>query len=320
MGVVIGIDEAGFGPLLGPLAVTAAVFRVPDADLDACLWRRLHASCSPTPARSDPRLAVADSKQLHRGADDLSLLERAALVMLAAAGHRPATWRELLGILAPDAIEPLLDYPWYSSAEVALPLSRATGDIGTRANPVRRDLDGQGLSFVGAFSEVLWEGHYNRLVRATRNKSTVLISRMLRALRRGLRAADERRARIVVDRLGGRMHYREALGIEFHGFDLRILEETEARSAYRLSGPRDVIDIEFLIEGEKKHLPIALASVYSKYLRELSMLVFNRYWSALAADLRPTAGYYTDAQRWLKDAAPLIDRLSIRRDMLVRER
>lgn len=320
MGALIGIDEAGFGPLLGPLVVSGTVFRVDDSALDQCLWTALRQTCTQNTSRTANKLPIADSKALHRGADDLSPLERTAHVMLAVAGHRPATWRELLTLASPDSIDGLLEYPWYSSADAPLPVSQGVGDIGTRANAVRKNCAEAGVTFAGVCSEVLWEGQYNKLVRSTRNKSTVLVGRMLRVLRRALRLSAERRLRVFVDRLGGRSHYREVLAVEFTGFDLQILEESDTRSAYRLTDARHEIDIEFLVEGEKQHMPIALASVYSKYLRELSMHTFNRYWSAIASDLRPTAGYYSDAMRWLNDAAPLIERMSIKREMLVRER
>jgi len=60
--------------------------------------------------------------------------------------------------------------------------------------------------------------------------------------------------------------------------------------------------------------------VYSKYVRELFMRLFNDYWCAQQAALRPTAGYYGDAQRWLDDADPVLRRLQVDRRLLVRER
>jgi hypothetical protein len=60
--------------------------------------------------------------------------------------------------------------------------------------------------------------------------------------------------------------------------------------------------------------------VYSKYLRELYMHVFNRYWSGQIAGLRATAGYYSDARRWLNEAAVELERRSIDRSMLIRQR
>ena len=54
-----------------------------------------------------------------------------------------------------------------------------------------------------------------------------------------------------------------------------------------------------MAKGETHHLPIALASIMSKYIRELFMLFFNRYWANQVTDLRPTAGYYQDGKRFL---------------------
>ncbi|MCH8916798.1 MAG: hypothetical protein IIC52_01970 [Proteobacteria bacterium] len=38
MAIVAGIDEAGFGPTLGPLVVSGVAFRVPDDQVDRCLY------------------------------------------------------------------------------------------------------------------------------------------------------------------------------------------------------------------------------------------------------------------------------------------
>jgi len=67
LAIVAGIDEAGFGPLLGPLVVTGVAFRVPDSQTHRCLWDTLSETCTRPPDRDSRRLAVADSKQLFRG-------------------------------------------------------------------------------------------------------------------------------------------------------------------------------------------------------------------------------------------------------------
>jgi hypothetical protein len=247
-------------------------------------------------------------------------LERAVLAVLAARGSRPKTWRALLDETAPGACEQLRPYPWYAEADVALPLAEGVVDVGTRANAIRLDCREQGIEPLGAFCEPLPEGHFNRLVKNTRNKGVLLLGLALRVVDRIMRAAPGEPVRLCVDRLGGRKRYREALVTALPGYDLQILEESAHRSAYRLVRTPRVCQIEFVTGGDARLFPVALASMFSKYLRELYMHVFNRYWSRQQNGLRPTAGYYTDARRWLEDAGPVLNRLSIDPGMLVRER
>jgi hypothetical protein len=65
-------------------------------------------------------------------------------------------------------------------------------------------------------------------------------------------------------------------------------------------------------------LPVALGSMLSKYLRELHMILFNRYWCERRPDLKPTAGYSVDARRFLEDIAPLRRELGIEDQLLIR--
>ncbi|MFQ5495011.1 MAG: hypothetical protein ACE5EX_06480 [Phycisphaerae bacterium] len=324
MALLVGIDEAGFGPLLGPLVVSGVAFRVPDDALDACLWDTLRQSCtarvSADGGRSHRRIVVADSKKLHRPGGGPGALEKTALVMLAAAGHRPTAWRALMELLAPGAGKVLERYPWYRGTDVTLPVSSTVGDIATQANAVRRDCVAHGVHMNGALCEAVTVGQYNRLVERTRNKAVVLTGQVFRIVDRVLRAWPDPNVRVCVDRLGGRVHYREALTTALPAHDLTILEESSHRSAYRLTFPSRTCRIEFIAGGDRRHFAVALASVFSKYVRELYMYALNRHWCRCVPGLAATAGYYTDARRWLSDAAEALARLSVDRSLLVRLR
>lgn len=319
MAIVAGVDEAGFGPMLGPLVMSATAFRVSDEHADRCFWHALRATCCRHPSKSGRRLAVADSKALYRGGDGMDCLERAALVMLGICGQRPESWHSLLELVAPHALPPAKSCSWYQ-ADVALPIDDGVGDLGTRINAVRRNCAEAGLDFLGAFSEPLAEHDYNQMVARTHNKATVNTGLCLRAVGRVLASATDAEVRIYVDRLGGRVHYREALGDSFPAYSMEVLEESGPRSAYRLCGGGRRITIEFAVGGEERHFATALASVFSKYIRELYMTAFNRYWAGQIAGIRPTAGYHGDAARWLKEAEPALQRMSVSRSVLVRER
>ena len=90
-----------------------------------------------------------------------------------------------------------------------------------------------------------------------------------------------------------------------------MLEESDTKSRYALTGKDSQgrerrAGVSFLVEGETFHLPIALASMVAKFTRELAMLRFNQHWSgvrlaAAGGEIKPTAGYRNDAQRWLDE-------------------
>ncbi len=320
MAIVAGIDEAGFGPMLGPLVVSGVAFRVPDDRVDGCLWKALQSTCVRKAAKNNRRLVIADSKQLYHGREDLHQLERPLLVLMGAGGKNPRTWRALLDEICVEATPQLDSYPWYSVRDFPIPADESVGDIPTRTNAVRHNLEENGIELVGFFCDPVPEGHFNGLVEKLGNKSSLVMGRVLRLIDRILRRCKGGRARICVDHLGGRVRYREPLQTAFPEFSLDIVEESPERSAYRLRDRETTCDVEFKVKGEENSFAVALASMCSKYIRELYMRSFNDYWCGQHDGLKPTAGYYTDAQRWLKDAAPALKRLSIDRRILVRSR
>ncbi len=107
---------------------------------------------------------------------------------------------------------------------------------------------------------------------------------------------------IVCDKHGGRNRYGELLQRQFPDTLIEVHGESRARSTYRW-GPRDArIEIQFRVGGES-FMPTGLASMASKYLREISMRAFNQYWRRRVTGLKPTAGYPLDARRFHAEIA-----------------
>jgi len=326
---IVGIDEAGYGPLLGPLVVSATAFDVPAELLATCkdpacgpnLWKALRRSLCKKPGKKNPRLAVADSKLLHGRVDTehgVSLLERVVLTFLAQADRHPANLVSLLRILCPHVVEQLTQHPWYCRADLPLPLECSSGDVLVQRNALAGDLARNGIRFRGAWVEVLCEGYFNQLVGATHNKSVVLFQQNMRLIQRIAERVGQRPLWIWADRHGGRTAYLKPLMTAWADAEFEVLEESPDRSGYRLTRSGNPWTIRFVVEGETCQMPVALASIFSKYVRELFMICFNRYWCGRIPALRPTAGYNQDGRRFLADIDALVKEQNVDRNWLVR--
>lgn len=320
MTVLVGIDEAGYGPILGPLVVSMTAFELPAAKAETCLWELLQHSVCQAASTREPRIAILDSKKLYRRKDGLARLERSVLSVISAWRGVPGSMRGLLGLLCPGVLEKLAEYPWYCGANPTLPTVADAGGIRIASGILGRDLEAHGARLAGCWSEVLLEGHYNHLVTNTQNKAVVLSGLMLRLVQRVADACPDRELLINIDKQGMRSHYARLLLRAFEDRRLKVLEENNERSAYELVRGQGRWRISFNQSGESQHLPIALASLISKYVRELLMGCFNTYWTGQVPALKPTAGYYQDGLRFLRDIQPHLRRLGVAKDRLVRQR
>lgn len=318
--VIAGIDEAGYGPILGPLVTSAVVLSAPAALADADLWHVLGDSVCRRPKARDPRFAIADSKVLSSRPDGLALLELAALCIVGAMQTSPIDFRAYRESTADQTPDSLDHYPWFCDYNDPLPVAVSADRLAVTRNGFAHDLNAADIRVEAVYALVLNTAEYNRRVQATDNKATVLFGQTLRLLAAVGRCAADRAAVIHVDRQGGRSHYRAALMTGLGLADLQIRHESDGLSAYEYAAGGRRRRIEFRQSGETHCLATAAASIISKYTRELFMRGLNRYWAARCAGLKPTAGYYQDGHRFLRDIAPALARCDFERHILVRQR
>jgi hypothetical protein len=323
--IYAGIDEAGYGPLLGPLCVGLSVFRVEEWEAESAapdLWKLLNSGVCRKPGDRRRRIAVDDSKALKLPNDSptahpLTHLERGVLSFLGvadgAAGGCPAHDEALF--LALKAAVP--SEPWYvHPTPLPCPATTTAEAVGISINMLRTALERAGVGVLSLKCRVFGESVYNELVQAGGSKAAAteaaLVDHLWMVWDNWAHAVEAGNAvRVVCDRQGGREQYGELLQRAFPGATVEETHRTWQQSRYELTGvgtdgEARHMHVLFLVESERAHLPVALASMAAKLTRESMMARFNRYWCARMPELKPTAGYRGDAWRWLEDARGII--------------
>ena len=317
MVVLVGIDEAGFGPILGPLVVSSSVFSLPHHLLTADLWQVLRNSVNNKRKHLAGRLLVADSKKVYNKSVGIKHLERTVLACLRCLGKEPATLTEFLELLCPDCLEQLSDYPWYKDIG-NFRISVDSADRAITSSVLTDDLTSNGIELLGLKSFCLEVERYNTMVSNVKNKARVLFTAASILIKNAFDnfAGDD--LQIIIDRQGGRMHYRKALQLMFSDMELKILQESQTASSYELQTNGKGMRLHFVVNADEQFLPVSLASMVSKYLRELLIGCMNRYFVGFHPSLRPTAGYWKDGLRFIEDLKTYLPHLQIDNNQFIR--
>jgi len=315
--LIIGTDEAGYGPNLGPLVVAASAWDVPDRFAARDLYELLEEAVCRAPSDPRKRIAIADSKRLYKPGGSLAGLEstiHAALAML----DRPApTWKTAFERLHVDTDGALDRAPWHEGYDEALPLDCEAAAIAATADKFFAALSAKGVALVELRVRIVFPAAFNQHVRRLGSKGALLTEQTLRLVDDVLGRCPASRAHVDCDKHGGRNRYAAALQHVWPESWINILSEAREQSEYTLAIRGSDARFRFSMGGETQ-LPCALASMTAKYLRELAMRAFNRFWARHVAELRPTAGYPTDAKRFKADIAATQRKLKIDDDVLWR--
>jgi len=304
----VGVDEAGYGPNLGPFVMSAVACRVEDGD--ACLWSALRSAVRRSAEEDDGRFAVDDSKLVYNTTRGLAALERGVLAALGRADSTPLG-SFLTDFCADSMLAELADEAWYTGT-AGLPGHATAEEVKTAAVRFDEACGAAGIRGWKMDVVVVCPPRFNALLDAAGSKGAVLAHALGELLRAscGLAPADEALT-FHVDKHGGRNRYTAQIQHALSADAVLPLEEGMSASVYRVLGMgRDML-LTFRPRAESAHFCVALASMVSKYVRERLMEEFNRFWLERTPGLKPTAGYPGDARRFYDAIRPTAEKLGI---------
>ena len=320
MAFLVGTDEAGYGPNLGPLVISATVWHVPGELNDLKLYKTLRRVVCSKPLPSRPkRVAIADSKLLYRPGEGIGLLERGVLSALRATGVRAHRWRDLWEVLDPRAGRHLDTLPWYIGFDGPAPCKLAADDLYLAGSSLQQGLGQAGVTCYKIRSRAVFPQELNEACERYGSKGEALSQLTLELVEDVISKLDDEQIVVHCDKHGGRNRYAPVLQQRFPDYLIEIRKESRAESIYSC-GPRNRrCQFHFAANGESC-LPSALASMVSKYLRELALQAFNHFWRCHLPELRPTAGYPGDSWRFKAEIETVQRALGIDDHILWRRR
>jgi ribonuclease HII len=329
--LVIGVDEAGYGPSMGPLAICATAWRVPFDFQVESMSKLLEPEFLAKPIKlGSSHVPIGDSKKINKdrfGKQGLCL--GSAFQWCELKGDLSLDWNTVLADLAKQDWERLQRVAWYAVDPSASPQSTQdeqlklivadTAAYFANASAKLRSLSTQ---LVGIQMRVLDEPEFNRQVDIIGNKSSLLSETSLKLVRDVIVGFVQPHEQVEVycDKHGGRNRYQSILS---HCFDqelFSILLEGAECSRYTTCWNGNAMHIQFKVDGDSI-FPSAAASILAKWTREVLMGRLNTFWkSKIVGRIEPTAGYYVDAMRFAGQIESVATAMGLERSLWWRKK
>jgi hypothetical protein len=125
---------------------------------------------------------------------------------------------------------------------------------------------------------------------------------------------------VWIDKHGGRNSYAAMLQPAFADGLVLGREEGSERSVYEVTERGREVRITIEPRADGRYFCVALASMVSKYLREVLMMEFNRFWQVKVPGVKATAGYPSDSKRFWNEIRHAVKKLALVPDTLWRRK
>ncbi len=267
---LIGIDENGYGPVLGPLVVTSASLKLQNRSFAPLpdLWRLL--GIKKDPGSNSKRLFVCDSKTVFNAGrkKELAAEETVLVFFHLCFGFLPESADQFLtAVIDPSTAKYSPScFCWKKDLDLQLNPKRRK-DILKNAVKLNKRAEQNGVSLEKPRCFLFCPSRFNEGLKSG-NKSDLVLESGLNLIRRH---GTDGQFYACLGKVGGLRYYREPVSA-FFGPQCTVTPTREEKnsSAYTLSkAGKTAGTITYLRDGENNSFLIALASLFGKYTREL---------------------------------------------------
>ncbi|NNE20319.1 MAG: hypothetical protein HKN10_17760 [Myxococcales bacterium] len=277
--LVMGVDENGLGPRLGPLVATSVLLETSRYGRAALCERGLG-------------LGLTDSKETG-GFGRMAFAESVALALVERGGAGvPASVDGFFDRVAPESRPRLRACcPDEATARQCWAVDPSLPMFGGSAAQGKRLLDEligrSSLRIVDVQSRVACAGVLNAKHSDGKNKLAVDLE-LFEDLIASAHLRHGAPLLVLCGMIGGIRDY----AARFSRFDSDRVEALANRRGQRRYAVQDLGELRFEVHADARHLPVALASIVGKYLREVCMHRIGEFYREDAPELTLASGYH----------------------------
>jgi ribonuclease HII len=306
----VGIDEVGYGPKLGPFIISTAYAK---AKKEPC-WALFGPAITNDYCSKD-KIVVCDSKKIFNHRRGIVSLEPNVLPFIYyAKRHFELNYHSLLDLFG---IKNDI-YPWYEN-NLNLPLAVSQNVILGRYRLLKNIFSRCKINKFDIKLRFIEPAEFNKLITVYKKKSRLLSQESFRLISMIVDETSKDDIYFVIGKHGGMRYYLPAIIQNLDDVQLLDIWEEKENSRYLIKYKDKKVTLIFMQDAEDKSLLVALASMIGKYIRELSMRLFNNYWiEKTGTGLKPTAGYSPDAERFLSLTKSAFQKENINPECLIR--